>query len=584
MTASPANAAIGLLALAAAAWAGAAAAETAPTPLRRAPAAERPAAVVAPVTKPDSRPSGGSGVQVESLAAPDFNAVGVLDERRGGLGIDMWSGSMRPLVQKLLPSLPATTPSRTMRAMMRKLLLSTAAVPEGEAPLGPSLLAQRVERLWAMGDVEGMLALIDAAPRAGETTRLLRHRIDGLLLEGRHEAACADIAAARRGEDADGYLAKVEAFCHAVAGRVAEAGLMASWLRERGHIDPAFYATLEVLLGVPGPELETLPQPRPLHLAMLKEAKRPLPIDAALGNDPAVLRAVALSVNAPLDTRLLAAEKAEGVGALDTEVLRQLYAGTTLKENEAERSLDDAAEDAGARSRALLFRAAQLQTSASARAEIIAKSFALARKRGQFAAAARVHAPLIQEMAPQPDLGFFAGDALRALLAAGRAEAAKKWVALCERSPADAGPVWPLMRLHEASEDQPLGPEKLLSWLKDRKTLAPEQANRQAAVLFGLFDALGDRVGSEEWLALMEGPTTLPGNLPQPALWHAQRIAAEDLRLGETILLSLVSLGPNGPGAVEPTSLYRVIAALRLVGFDDEARALAVEAALANGV
>jgi len=65
--------------------------------------------------------------------------------------------------------------------------------------------------------------------------------------------------------------------------------------------------------------------------------------------------------------------------------------------------------------------------------------------------------------------------------------------------------------------------------------------------------------------------------------WRA-RIAAEELRSGESVLLALVSLGDGFPGNVDPTAIYRVVASLRLVGFDEEARAIAVEAALAAGV
>ena len=62
------------------------------------------------------------------------------------------------------------------------------------------------------------------------------------------------------------------------------------------------------------------------------------------------------------------------------------------------------------------------------------------------------------------------------------------------------------------------------------------------------------------------------------------RVAAEDLRLGETVMLALASLGDPGPAHADPTELFRVVGALRLIGLDADARALAVEAAIANGV
>lgn len=578
MTGSHASAGRRLIIAAAALLASSVAANaqsTAPIPLRpKAPPAERPT----PAPQKDS-----GGIRIETLKAPDANAVGVLDETQGGFGVDMWSGSSRALVQKLVPALPATAPSRTMRDMMRRLLLSTAAVPEGPVPPGDSLLAQRVERLWAMGDVAGMLALLDAAPRTAETAALIHRRIDGLLLKGDLAGACTETAPAKAAGDADLALAKLEAVCHAVLGRTAEADLALAWLRERNHVDPPFFEGMDALLGRGDFKLASLPHPRPLHIALLNAAKKPLPSDAATGNEPAVLRAVALSELAPVETRMVAAEKAEYIGALDTDALRKLYDATTFSDAEADRPLADAAEERGTRSRALLFRAAHGQRAPLARVEIIGRAFALANQHGHFAAAARLYAPLIAEIKPVPEVAFFAGQAVRALLAAGQSGAVAPWLKLV--GPRDAaGPAWPLMHLVEPGEDEAVAPTLIAKWLEQRKPLPPERATRQAAMLFGLLDALGDKVGTESWLRLMDGPTTVTATIPQPALWHAQRIAAEDLRFAETVLVGLVSIGAGGLGEADPTSLYRIVAALRLVGLDAEARALAVEAALAHGV
>ncbi|HAQ32699.1 MAG TPA: antifreeze protein, partial [Rhodospirillaceae bacterium] len=62
------------------------------------------------------------------------------------------------------------------------------------------------------------------------------------------------------------------------------------------------------------------------------------------------------------------------------------------------------------------------------------------------------------------------------------------------------------------------------------------------------------------------------------------RVAAEELRLGETILFALVSLGHDGLDRVNPITMNEVISRLRLVGLDTESRALALEAAIAAGL
>jgi hypothetical protein len=53
--------------------------------------------------------------------------------------------------------------------------------------------------------------------------------------------------------------------------------------------------------------------------------------------------------------------------------------------------------------------------------------------------------------------------------------------------------------------------------------------------------------------------------------------------LGETVLLSLIALGPGGTSTYHPLMVSAVIDALRVIGLEKEARAIALEAAVAAG-
>jgi hypothetical protein len=55
-------------------------------------------------------------------------------------------------------------------------------------------------------------------------------------------------------------------------------------------------------------------------------------------------------------------------------------------------------------------------------------------------------------------------------------------------------------------------------------------------------------------------------------------------RVGEIVLLSLLAIGDVGPAKIEVGVLSTVLRALLAVGLDQDARALAIEAALANGL
>lgn len=571
------------LVLAGTVWSGTAGADiSAPVPLLPQGVIDNPDDAPAPPRK--SEPS----IQVDDLAAIGPGSVGLLDETNGGLGVDMWSGTRLGLVQKALPNLPAATTSRAMRQLMRRLLLTTAAVPAGKGS-GESLLKLRLDRLYAMGDIDSMLALIKAAPVSAMTPDIRRLRVDGLLLNQEPGPACAELPALLKAGP-DPAVGRLQVFCQLQAGKTADAAIGVDLLREQGQTDPIFISAVEALQGTPSAELPSLANPTPLQIAMLRAAKKTLPDDLAQAGHPAIVKAVALSPNASLDLRLAAAEKAEAYGALDTEVLRQLYSNVSFTQEELDGPLTQAAQDKGVRRRALLFRAAAQQQQPGAKAEIIARALGLARDRGYVLAAARLYAPLIAQIKPAPELVWFAGHAARAQLAAGHPEAARPWIALVRQQAAgnneaaaiQAG-LWPLLRLGDVDENKPRPEASLAAWRKLKSDLPPDQADRRTAVLLGLLDAVGENIGSEDWLGQMDGGAPVQVSMPRPAYWHGLRYASDNVRQAETILMALLNLGEAGDLA-DPVTLYRTVSALRLIGLDAEARGLAVEAAIVNGI
>ena len=117
----------------------------------------------------------GEGVQVDSIRAVDPEAAGLYEEAEGGFGFAMWQGSARPLVERMLPRLPAGTTSHVLNDLTQRLLLSTAAPPEGARSEG--LLALRIERLAAMGKGVAMTHLLRAAPTDLYDANLARARV-----------------------------------------------------------------------------------------------------------------------------------------------------------------------------------------------------------------------------------------------------------------------------------------------------------------------------------------------------------------------------------------------------------------------
>jgi hypothetical protein len=108
-------------------------------------------------------------------------------------------------------------------------------------------------------------------------------------------------------------------------------------------------------------------------------------------------------------------------------------------------------------------------------------------------------------------------------------------------------------------------------------------ATRRTFVLRTLLEATERTTGSTTWSAYVGANAPKFDATPDPVLWQALSAASRDGRVGETVLLSLIALGPGGTANYHPLTISAVIDALRAIGLDKEARAIALEAAVAAG-
>ena len=128
----------------------------------------------------DARPPDDVGVTATALSDLDTAAVGLIDSSEGGLGISIWNGSKRSLIEKLISKLPARTRSVAARKLAIRLLATRAEAPRG-ASGGPDLLTSRVSRMVELGEVDAATRLADqiSIERTGET--LARSAVEALF-------------------------------------------------------------------------------------------------------------------------------------------------------------------------------------------------------------------------------------------------------------------------------------------------------------------------------------------------------------------------------------------------------------------
>lgn len=537
--------------------------------------------------------AGPEGIEVDRLGELDSGTLGILDPGAGGLGPNMWRETPRRVVESLLPRMPGHPESPAVRALARRLLLSSSAppkrrqTPEGETP---SLLRLRLDRLMAMGHYGDVVELLRVVPRRDHTTALERTRVTAALIAGETKTACNIVESAA--SDTQGvFWQKALAVCQLARGQTQQASLTASLMREMADRPSRFLAVFDAV-RTDGP-LPSPPYPR-MAVTLLLSQDRALPAGVVDRRDPGLSRAIARHDATPASVRAAAAEWAAAADLMAPADLRQRYRSVDFPDNlvtaARERRLTRAPPAAGALTpaerRALRFQAARTAETPATRARIMASVFT-AVPQDRYVGVVRAFVPLLLQDGPQPELAWFAGTAGRALYAAGRADAATEWLKLAREeavitpdASAALTALWPYARMAGAAAVPMNG--GLAAW----RGAQPDNGARvalQEGLLRAAFQALqeGD---PRTWLAMTADAAGQARTVPPAELIYALREAGMGARVGEVALLAVIALGETGLGEVHPVTLNTVLTALRQVGLVDTARRIAIEAALANGV
>jgi hypothetical protein len=484
-----------------------------------------------------------------------------------------------------------------MRQLARRLLTSIASPPIAQFDISEeteqSLLALRIERLMTLGEVPDLNDLLAVVPSRHDDESMARTRVDGLLLAHDTAEACRLVRNGIVTYHQVPYWQKAMVLCQMVAGEVDQMMLGLDLLRERGGgDDPVFFAFAAALFGT---ELE-IPedaQLTPLHLAMLQTIGASLPQGLVERAPPAFLVSIAQASNLDIEQRAGAAEAACAMGLLDGAALARSYDSLPFTPEELANAISATETMVGPRRRALLYQAARGQRLPASRAEILRVAFEQGKEAGLYQAQVAAYLPLLLEIPVTPELSWFAAGAGRALYAAGRYEQASAWLMLGRQealidplASTAAAELWPYSRLAGGgamTTDGNLAAWRDLRENMDRENVDAADLGRSQTLLRAAFQALGER-DPLPWGQIAAEGEAANRAAPSAALLYALDEASESRRIGETVLLSLIVLGADGPGESHAYALSVALTALGRVGLETEARALAIEAALANGI
>lgn len=531
---------------------------------------------------------GHSGIREVPLDAPSDESAGVLDPAAGGLGADLWRDLSRNRLAGLIVQLPDHSSSPALRDLARRALLTRAVAPPGDV-VGRNLVTLRLDRLLAMGDLPGFRALALAIPPKLPGTGLAEVEIQGLFLAGDNDAACA--AVRRHLEEGETPVLQLGlVVCQALAGDHDQADVGLALMRDQGaRIPPPLIDLLQVLRGTHRAAVTSMPDPDGMQLALLAAAKRPVPGDAVKTNNGAVLRAIAFAPFATDEVRVAAAERAGALGAVAPAELADIYGKVKFPRFNAN-ALAAARQSYTALNRAQLYQAVRAEPAPDKRALMIQQALALARDKDDYGPMARVFAPMVAALPPDATLLFFAGDAARLLYVAGDPDHAVAWYRLLRdtRDSSEAAiRLWPIAHLGSAGTDAVAwDPALLENWkLIAERDLGAEAARDKLLRYYALLTGLGETQDrSDQWMRLIGSDAVARINAVTPSEHDALRLAAQANRRGEAVLLAVATVGQAPLKEIGLHGLRHVVASLRAVGLEREARAVALEAALASGL
>jgi hypothetical protein len=537
---------------------------------------EQPGNRTAPTPRSLLPSAPGGAFTVEGLAAPAVDAIGLIGPGEGAFDRMLWQGSDPDAMLAQLSDLPVVTRIPPLRRLTRRLLVTGSPVAARSGP--GRLLAARVARLIAMGDLEAARSLVDQLPPPATDSELARSAAEVALLLGDQEAACRLAETAGRTTPAE-FWGKVGVYCRLATGDRDGARLGLDLLREAGQTDDRAFFDLATAIAdeAAAPALSDLVRPSPIHVALLGLGDWPLPADAlAVGAEPPVLAAVARQPALAGAQPLATIEQAFAVGAATAEQVAAWY----VKEAGAPDAADLTDRIRGgwdADTRAIAYLGVREQAEPFARAELIDAIWRGATGAERFLVA-EVWAEPIRELPVDPSVAGAAPGIARALLAADLPVPAARWLSILEadaardtRSSRHAADLGPLFALAGIDEHQPVS--LVAPALESSDPAAVSDA--RAARMLALLDGLGVPV---EATAQRERPESAPAGALRDEL---ERAAAQG-RLGETVA-SVLYLLDGQPEAADPEVLAACLRALNQVGLERDARAIAVATALSDG-
>ena len=562
-----------------------------------------------------------SAVAVGDLGTVEGPIAGTLDAMEG-LGEDAWAKSDRTTIIGMMQGVPPATPSAAASLLLRKVLLTPAALPPGRSDR--SFNALRLSKLLdgaAVNDAADLATRIQA-PNNPEVLQL---QADAFIRAGRDFDACGDLTAYRL-QSAERFWVQLRAFCYAL-NRDPALELTRTVISDQGLSDPSFLVLLDGLASGQAMAPETVALPDALHLLMLSRLNLPMNAEMAVSLGLADSLIVAASTATPPPLRIAAAEKLLRAGALPTDLFGNILDLTTFTPSDLSVASALARSEPLMQALARLGAALRMTGNPEQRAALIHTALEIGEAAGLLRQVALLFGDDAAVIVPARGWANWSELYMRALLLVGRADAAARWFNILSMNPAAVTDVANQLQLILAfsaptqadslttlallrslalaanppppapPEPPPLAvidplvpPDQALPPPEPPPPLPPppppsEALVARATLVLGLYDAMTRALPMEAEVSVQPLVAQMSAGRrpPQALMQRIDRASLAGAR-GEVALGVIAALGTQGARDLAPDVIIRLVRALQTAGIRDGARELALEAFLLRPV
>ena len=485
----------------------------------------------------------------------------------------IWRGTTAAALMDLADANFAGGGSQALAALAGDVMALRAEPPAEIDGRDTAFVMARLAWLGAAGRSQDIGKLVSGLPNDPEWLEWKKWQVTTQLSEMRDDEACRTVMYFA-GQTLEPFWHKAKVICSAVQGDATGARFAADLLQAMGQDDPVFRALVDLLLdGIDVPEIDPALL-EPLHIVLMEAAHHPIGVGGLEAMPSASLQSVTSLLHLEDEARLIRAYRALQGGFLTHQDVAKQWRLAAVDAGDMSMALARHESMPTALTRALLWRALDSEKTAS-RLVMIAAAMDVDAAEG----AGMLMAPLYAELAREA-LGFEGAATL--LSDTGAPLAAKIALLLvadsnsADAGPSDTGSVMPA-GLDTAMVDALAGVSAMMAG-GPLDSAALDQLD-----IWHLLPLFERRVGADaatampvNWLSLDSAAARAPASFVSvsPVWMRALEQAADDGRVGETVLIAQRIVSAQGLSQLHPADAARIHAALMTIG----------QAAVANAV